>query len=495
MTFQPKSHRLGPTQQIAYGMGGVSNFFMGNLLASVAMLIFSDGIGISAWKVGMALAMPRICDAFIDLYIGHLSDSWKGRWGRRRPFMFVGTITATVTFALIWLPTSAWHPTVTFWWFMVLAFLFYVAFSLFSIPYMSLGYEIAVDSRERTQLTTVRTFMCQLFGLLLPWYYAMCFWNWSALGQEGSFLTRLAALIVSPEGKTLHPPGYQIVGALFALLMGVCGAAALFCRENPEVKTPEKHDFIKSMGMAFRNRPFVLLTGALVFAMIGIWTVQGMTTYINIYHVFGGDKSKAGNWTGIVGSIQTGISLVMVPILGLLISRFGASRLMKLFLVITALSFASSYWAYTPVNPWLQLIPLLLWAFGWTGVMLSMTVMIGDICDYDEFESGVRREGIYGAINQFITKLGNGLAMVISGLLVSSSGIDKAASIQPADAVWVLRVQFAVVPLIIIVLASTIFFFYPLTDRRANEIRESIKARKTGRDPETATLQGESEAP
>ena len=78
---------------------------------------------------------------------------------------------------------------------------------------------------------------------------------------------------------------------------------------------------------------------------------------------------------------------------------------------------------------------------------------------------------------------------------MSSSGIDKAASIQPADAVWVLRVQFAVVPLIIIVLASTIFFFYPLTDRRANEIRESIKARKTGRDPETATLQGESEAP
>ena len=273
--------------------------------------------------------------------------------------------------------------------------------------------------------------------------------------------------------------------------MGVCGAAALLCRENPEVKRPEKHDFIKSLRMAFSNRPFVLLTGALVFAMIGIWTVQGIATYINIYHVFGGDKSKAGNWTGIVGSIQTGISLVMVPILGLLISRFGAARLMKLFLMISALSFASSYWTYTPLNPWLQLIPLLIWAFGWTGTMLSMSVMIGDICDYDEFTSGVRREGIYGAINQFITKFGNGLAMLISGLLLSFSGIDKTASIQPPDAVWVLRVEFAVVPLITIILAATIFFFYPLTDRRADEIRESIKARKSSEIPQADPLQVE----
>ena len=253
-----QGRQVGLGEKLAYSMGGVANFYMANLLPLLALPIFSVGLGIDAWKVGLAMGLPRLWDALIDPYIGHLSDSLKSRWGRRRPFLLAGALIALVTYSLLWLPTPAWGKDATFWWFLVWSFLYYTAFSIYSIPFIAIGYEIATDSKELAKLMTIRSFVSSIFSLLMPWVYAMCFWNWTALQESGSLSGRLAALIVSPDGKALHPPGYQIVGILLAVFMAVAGCLALFCREKPRVAAPNKHDFRKSMGVAFRNRPFII---------------------------------------------------------------------------------------------------------------------------------------------------------------------------------------------------------------------------------------------
>lgn len=107
-------------------MGGVANNYMANVLPALALPIFSVGLGVEAWKVGLALALPRIWDALTDPIIGHLSDSCKSRWGRRRPFILAGALASLATYALLWVPTPEWSADVIFWWFMCTSFLYYM---------------------------------------------------------------------------------------------------------------------------------------------------------------------------------------------------------------------------------------------------------------------------------------------------------------------------------------------------------------------------------
>ena len=175
-------------------MGGVANNYMANVLPMLALPVFSVGLGVEAWKVGLALAIPRMWDAITDPIIGHLSDSCQSRWGRRRPFILAGAIAVFATYSLLWLPSPSWGPDAIFWWFMATSFLYYTATTVFAIPYIAIGYEIAADSVERAKLMTFRSVIGSIFGLAMPWIYAMCFWNWEALTGDGSWGQRFTSV-------------------------------------------------------------------------------------------------------------------------------------------------------------------------------------------------------------------------------------------------------------------------------------------------------------
>ena len=467
-------------EKLAYSMGGVANNYMANVLPVLALPVFSVGLGVEAWKVGLALAIPRMWDAITDPIIGHLSDSCQSRWGRRRPFILAGAIAVFATYSLLWLPSPSWGADAIFWWFMATSFLYYTATTVFAIPYIAIGYEIAADSVERAKLMTFRSVIGSIFGLAMPWIYAMCFWNWEALTGDGSWGQRFTSLVAAHQGAKLEPPGYQIVGVALAAFMALCGVCAFFCKENPTAVATQRNRFFHSFGLALRNRPFVFLTGALIFTMFGIFLVMPMATYVNIYHIFDGDQSKAATLLAKVGTVQALAGIALVPVAGFLIARFGAARLMTVFLSITALSFAIKYWTYTPENPWLQVIPLMMWAFSWAGTMLAFNVMLGDVCDLDDLNTGERREGIYGAINQFLTKLMIALSTALSGVLLSWSGILPGAATQSPEAVWWLRIEFSILPFLIALLGAAAFFFYPLSDKKANEVRARLREREPG---------------
>ena len=54
--------------------------------------------------VGVLMTVSSLWDAVIDPFIGHWSDTLRGRWGRRRPFLIFAAPVAAVALLLIWLP-------------------------------------------------------------------------------------------------------------------------------------------------------------------------------------------------------------------------------------------------------------------------------------------------------------------------------------------------------------------------------------------------------
>jgi GPH family glycoside/pentoside/hexuronide:cation symporter len=79
--------------------------FVNNLQAAALpamVVILNLGLGMDVFLVGLIGSIPRIFDAISDPLVGFISDNHRSRWGRRRPFIFVGALLAGLIFAIMW---------------------------------------------------------------------------------------------------------------------------------------------------------------------------------------------------------------------------------------------------------------------------------------------------------------------------------------------------------------------------------------------------------
>jgi GPH family glycoside/pentoside/hexuronide:cation symporter len=149
--------RISLLHKIIYGFGA----FVNNLLAAAIggmVIVLNLGLGMNPALVGLLGALPRLTDAITDPLMGYISDNTRSRWGRRRPYIFIGAILAGVIFAMLWqLPTGK-SESFYFWYFLVGSFVFYLGYTIFATPWVALGYELTPDYHERTRLMGVQNF-------------------------------------------------------------------------------------------------------------------------------------------------------------------------------------------------------------------------------------------------------------------------------------------------------------------------------------------------
>jgi GPH family glycoside/pentoside/hexuronide:cation symporter len=104
--------------------------------------------------------------------------------------------------------------------------------------------------------------------------------------------------------------------------------------------------------------------------------------------------------------------------------------------------------------------------------------MTSDVIDIDELNSGKRREGIFGAIYWWMVKLGQGLALVLGGLVLKLVGFDQNASVQTAETIVNLRLADIIIPALTAGLAIIVMWNYNLTEKRAREIKDELVSRR-----------------
>jgi len=124
-------------------------------------------------------------------------------------------------------------------------------------------------------------------------------------------------------------------------------------------------------------------------------------------------------------------------------------------------------------------MPIPLMVFGIGGLFTLMMSMTADVCDLDELENGMpRKEGTFGAIYWWMVKLGQGLALVLGGLVLKLVGFDQNATIQTADTIVNLRLADILVPAITAGLAIVVMWKYDLTEEKARKIKEELVDRR-----------------
>jgi GPH family glycoside/pentoside/hexuronide:cation symporter len=458
--------RIALRQKSAYAAG----MFVNNLQAAALpamVVILNLGLGMNPFLVGLIAAIPRAFDAISDPIVGYMSDNTRSRWGRRRPYIFVGAILAGLVFALMWQLPDGRSESFYFWVFLGASILFFLSYTLYATPFVAFGYEMTADYHERTRLHTFANTAGQLVWLGVPWFYAI-------MANETLFRDTVQG------ARTLA----VAVGVTVALL-GIVPAIA--CRERllparaadgGRGLATEAMEFIKGIGITLKCRPFAKICAATFLVFNGYQLGMSFSLYVMIYYLFSGDDSRAGELLGWFGSITAAATLVVIPVTGWLATRIGKRRTFLLTVSVSLVGYAMKWVGYNPDHPYWLIFSAPLVAFGVGSLFTLMGSMIADVCDYDELGTNQRREGVFGAIYWWMVKIGMALAGLLTGVMLNASGFDVALAAQSERTLLLLRVFDVGVPILTSAIAIAVMYGYQITESRAYEIREELERRR-----------------
>ncbi|MEA2069215.1 MAG: MFS transporter, partial [Verrucomicrobiota bacterium] len=398
--------------------------------------------------------------AFTDPVIGSWSDNIRTRWGRRRPFIFAGALLSSIIFAAMWFLPRGWSEMAYFWYFLGMSLLYYTAFTIWVVPWCALGCEMTKDYNERTNVMAYRTFFMSVGGFVPAWLFA---------------LTALPIFTDVVQGARYVGLGTAIVMLLFGLV------PVFFAKENYSVKIQkqEKIKFVSSMKATLGNKPFLLLNAIVLIVCAGLFMINGLDPYVNIYYVWGGDMQSASIWVGWSSLAYQVSGILFVFPVSWLAKRMGKKFSLSFFLVISLIAASLKWVCFNPDHPWLVIIPPFLMSAGLCALWTLSNSMLADICDVGELQTGKRMEGAFNAVGGWIRKMGLSLSFLIAGYVISATGFDVALKAdQTASTIFWMRAMSVLIPAVMISIALILIRFYPVTEAMAHEVREELRNRK-----------------
>ena len=455
----PKLGKLSVFQKFSWGMGAFSNTLMVNTIMVMAFPVYNLALGVDPKYLGWALSLPRLWDAISDPIMGNISDNTRGKFGRRRPYIVVGAILVGVFFGLMWAPPTNVSQFGLFIYFLVISILFFTSYTIFAVPWGALGLELTLDYNERTNVMAYRTFLEALGGtLLVPWIYRLCFLD--IFGGD-------------------EVVGARWVGAAYGVIIIATGVIpGIFCKEKLNVQSQARINIVEAFKYTFQNKVFLLLCSVVFLVLASIFLVQPFGGYVNIFYVYGGDKTGGATISAIGGTFYGIAGMLWTPVVVWLSNRFDKKKVLILGQCVFAITSLFTWVLYNPRYPYLQLIYALFACQGLTCTWILTSSMVADVCDVDELKSGLRREGMYGAVYSWVFKLGISAVMILSGYMINWSGFSDKLAVQTPETIFRLRFLYATVPAAGMFLAICVMLFYPLTKSKVEQIRLEINEKK-----------------
>lgn len=458
-------------QKAAFGAGHlVNNLLPGSL--GIFMFFLLTAFGMDPFLAGLLGGLPRLYDAITDPIMGFISDNTKSRFGRRRPYIFIGAILSGTLFAVLWQLHPENSQMYNFWYFLIFSLIYLTGNTIFSTPLIGLGYEMTSDYNERTRLMAFSQTMGQIAWMVVPWF-------WVLIANPNLFETQAIGV------RRLS----VIVGGI-CLVLGIL--PAIFCRgidaSNMENRKEinfrslfsNLKDLLKGIIQVSKNIPFMRLCGATFLVFNGFQMVASFSYFIIVFYMFKGDYGLAGNWPAWFSTVSAIVTaFLVIPVISALATKFGKRQAFIISTFISIIGYVLKWWGFNTTNPWLIFMPIPLMSFGIGGLFTLMMSMTADVCDLDELNNGMpRKEGTFGAIYWWMVKLGQALALVLGGLVLKLVGFDQNAAVQAGETITKLRLADITIPALTAFLAIVIMWKYNLTEEKAREIKAELVARR-----------------
>jgi Na+/melibiose symporter-like transporter len=418
------------------------------------LFFLTNLLGLNPGLAGLLISLGVLWDGVTDPLVGWLSDRTRSRWGRRFPFLLLGLFAfPTLLFVLFW---SGWqelsvHARV---WGFALAYLaFNTATTCLAVPHAALAGDLSQDDPTRTRLFAWRYFFTTM-GLL------------SGIAVPGYLLSSQGNVLSTYETSGLLLAGIGVISAGLTILSSY--------REDwqntrlQKVEQAALGSFLKTM---LRNRPFLILITAFVFATVG----QAINSSLALYYYRLYLKLPEADIQKILGVFTV---VIVGSILGwnLLSRRY--SKTLLLALGVGALGIAGSL-SYPFFAPGDLRGPYVMAVFGGilVGSVFLLEVMVADTVDYGAIQSGKADYGSYFGIWKLGSKFSRAVAIGLSGLLLEAIGFEAHAEPQESTLKAIAWLFGPGVGLFFIG-GAVLVLFYPLHAQRVAQIQRILRKRR-----------------
>ena len=310
--------------------------------------------------------LPPLMGMIVQPIVGAMSDKTWCKWGRRKPYLYVGAIVAIIVMAL--LPNSgSFEMTVK----AALAFgaimlmLLDTSINMAMQPFKMMVGDM-VNEEQKTKAYSIQSLLCNA-GSLVGYLFPYC-------------LTWIGVQSVAPEGQIPDTVTWSFYGGAIILLLCVFYTGAKVKEWNPEdyakyngIKEEDKQDKQEKTGlihlllhapMAFWQIGIVQFFSWFAFLYMWTYTTGGIAeTVWGTVNTASAEYQQAGDWTGVLFAVQAIGSILWAMV----IPMFRSSKLAySVSLLLGAAGFISTYFIH---DQYLLFVSFLLIGCAWAAML------------------------------------------------------------------------------------------------------------------------------
>lgn len=340
----------------------------------------------------------RLFDAITDPLIAWMSDRSTHRKGRRIPFMRIGWIPAFLCCIAVFIPVRLYESSYNIWTLIPSLSIFYLAITVYFIPYNALMPELARTGREKLRLSTWLS-LAYVLGLIIA-------------AQTPLLADRLENWLSFQKRVYSFQVSIGILSIIAGILLFI---PVLSINEKVDCKSePAKVSFFNSLGKALRNYNFRLFLFADFSYFMAIAIIaSGMLYYLKV--LLGLEEAMGSTVFGVMVIV----SLLFYPLV-LYVSKFVRKKFLISFgLVFMGFIFLSVYFlGRLPIPPKAQIYLFALLASIPVAILgIIPYAIIAEIAQLDGLITGVQKEGMYFAVRNFFYKLGMTIGIMVFTIL------------------------------------------------------------------------------
>jgi len=429
------------TVSFADGMTATLN---GLVTASGLTYYYVTYLGLSSTWASIAWIIFGIWNAINDPIFGFITDHTHSKLGRRIPYIRYGAPLIAAAFILVWFPWNAASQGWLMAQMLICLFLFDTLYTAIASALYVMPFEMAVTNKARS-------------GIII----------WKMLFALISMGVPLVLFPIIRPTIGADDTIFQIIMVGIAIVSAIIiWASTFFYKEHGYIQEEQQMGIGKSIGYCFKNKPFLLfevISWTVIFAQTILMT--GLTYYIDAFTS--------------INSLFIYVPLVLGAALGLLFwlktyQKFG----LKVLMIIMCSSFAFGLALMLPVGTTAigAAIAFFFIGTGFSGGMYLIPLLNGDVIDYDESKTGLRREGMYAGVNSLVTKpaisIANTLFLTVLGWFSYDFAMD--AGFQTSSAKYGIIVAWVAFAALFVLLSLVAMCFYPLHGKEWEEEKNKL---------------------
>lgn len=453
--------KLTGKEKVSYGLGAVGKDMVYMLSASYVLYYYQDLLGVNPFAMGVILLVARVFDAFNDPIMGIIVAKTRTRWGKFRPWLFIGTLLNAVVLYLLFSAPPALDGAGLVAYAAVVYILWGVTYTMMDIPYWSMIPAFTESGKEREGLSAMAR---------------------TCAGVGSGLIVMATVACVALFGGDNEATGFSrfalLVAVLFVLFITI---TCINIREKStvNVEAPTVGEMFRSL---LKNDQAVTVVIAIVLINTAMYITSNLVIYFFKYDFGGNDWRTAYTTFNIFGGvIQVLAMMVMFPLLRKFFSA------LKTFYIGLGMAFAGYasllILSFTNMaNVFLLFIPAF-FIFGANGILSVLTtVFLANSVDYGEWKNNRRDESVIFSMQTFVVKLASGVAALIASVCLGIFHMDDSdgAALAAQSSVIGLRMTMTVLPIIGLVIA--LFYFrkkFLLTQEKVDELTRKLKERKS----------------